>query len=50
LAALENRRRAEVADIGRIATLALQHRLRKDPLESIGDDIRIQRAVAELLN
>ena len=50
LAALENRRRAEVADIGRIATLALQHRLRKDPLESIGDDIRIQRAVTELLN
>ncbi len=50
LTALENRRRAERADIGRIATLALQHRLRKDPLESIGDDIRIQRAVAELLD
>lgn len=50
LTALENRRRADAEDIGRIATLALQHRLRKDPLESIGDDIRIQRAVVELLN
>lgn len=49
LAALEDRASAEVADIGRIATLALQHRLRKDPLESIGDDVRIQRAVTEIL-
>ena len=45
LAALEGRDRTEVADIGRIATLALRHRLRKDPLETQGDDSRIERAV-----
>ena len=47
LAALEGRDRTEVADIGRIATLALRHRLRKDPLETQGDDSRIERAVAD---
>lgn len=49
-AALEGRITATAADIGDVAILALQHRLRKDPLESIGDDVRVQRAVAEVIS
>lgn len=48
LAALEGRNAATADDIARVATLSLQHRLRKDPLESIGDDVRVQRAVATI--
>ena len=50
LAALEGRKTTEVTDIARVATLALQHRLRKDPLESIGDDVRVRRAVDLVMN
>jgi magnesium chelatase subunit I len=49
LAALEGRAAASPSDVARVATLALRHRLRKDPLEQSGDDSRIQRAVAETL-
>ena len=49
LAALDNRATAEPSDIARVATMSLQHRLRKDPLESIGDDERVRRAVAETI-
>lgn len=48
LAALEDRDAAEAEDVLQIATLALQHRLRKDPLEPIGDNIRVEQASAEL--
>lgn len=49
MAALEGRTATTPDDIARVATLSLQHRLRKDPLESIGDDERVRRAVAQLL-
>ncbi len=49
LAALDGRPHTTPQDIAQIATLALLHRLRKDPLENVGDDIRIRRAVAELI-
>ncbi len=49
LAALDGRSRTEPEDIARVATLSLQHRLRKDPLESVGDDERVKRAVAQIL-
>lgn len=49
LAALEGHKSAGPAEIARVATLALQHRLRKDPLESVGDDARVRRAVAEVI-
>lgn len=49
LAALEGRPTTAPADLARIATLALQHRLRKDPLESIGDDVRVHRAVEQVI-
>ena len=48
LAAYEGRDAATPADIARIATLSLRHRLRKDPLESQGDDTRIDRALADM--
>jgi magnesium chelatase subunit I len=48
LAAFEGRDAATPADVGRVATLALRHRLRKDPREAAGDDARIERAVAEM--
>lgn len=49
LAALNGRLETTVADLAQIATLALQHRLRKDPLENVGDDERVRRAVADML-
>ena len=49
LAAFEGRGAAEKADVARVATLALRHRLRKDPLESTGDDERVERVVKEIL-
>jgi magnesium chelatase subunit I len=49
LAALEGRKATTPKDVANVATLALRHRLRKDPLESGGDDTRIERAVAEVI-
>lgn len=49
LAALEGRRTVETGDIARVAILALQHRLRKDPLEHVDDDARVHRAVDDVL-
>lgn len=49
LAALHGRSAAAEQDIAQVATLALQHRLRKNPLEQMGDDERIKRAVAETI-
>lgn len=49
LAALEGHPEVCLEDVRRIATLALRHRLRKDPLETQDDAARIERAVAEVL-
>lgn len=48
LAAYEKRHTAGAADVLRVAVLALRHRLRKDPLESAGDEHRIQRAIEDM--
>lgn len=50
LAALHGRSHTTRDDVAHIAALSLQHRLRKDPLESIGDDARVRRAVDQILN
>lgn len=42
-AAFENRTEVTVEDISKIITLCLRHRLRKDPLESIGSNIKIEK-------
>lgn len=49
LAALQGRPTAVERDIALVATLALQHRLRKNPLENVGDDERVKRAVKEVI-
>ncbi|MEM1080764.1 MAG: magnesium chelatase ATPase subunit I [Pseudomonadota bacterium] len=49
LAALHGRAQSTPADVAEIAVLALQHRLRKDPLENVGDDARIKRVVDEVI-
>lgn len=49
LAALSGRADTTPQDVARIAPLALQHRLRKDPLEKMGDDERVRRAVASVI-
>lgn len=49
-AAFEERKLATKQDIARVATLALQHRLRKDPLEDVGDNERVRRAVETIID
>ncbi|NTV63196.1 MAG: magnesium chelatase ATPase subunit I [Oscillochloris sp.] len=49
LAALEGHNEVKLEDVRRIAILALRHRLRKDPLETQDDAVRIERAVEEVL-
>lgn len=44
LAALEGHTEVTVEDIRRVITLALRHRLRKDPLESIDSGYKVQKA------
>ena len=48
-AALDRRRKVQVADIVRIAAPALRHRLRRDPLDETGSTARIARAVEQVL-
>ena len=49
MAAFDGRTTTTRQDIAAVSTLALLHRLRKDPLETVGDDERIKRAVAETI-
>lgn len=49
LAALAGRENTTPQDVARVAPLALQHRLRKDPLEKVDDDERVRRAVAGVI-
>jgi magnesium chelatase subunit I len=49
LAALEGRDEVHAADVRRITVMALRHRLRKDPLETQDDALRIERAADEVL-
>jgi magnesium chelatase subunit I len=48
LCAFEDRSTVGDADIGRVAGLALRHRLRRDPLDDAGSSARVDRAVSEL--
>jgi magnesium chelatase subunit I len=49
LAALDSHSTVTDDDIRRVAVLALRHRLRKDPLETQEDDVRIEQIVNEVL-
>ncbi|HEV2882269.1 MAG TPA: magnesium chelatase ATPase subunit I [Pyrinomonadaceae bacterium] len=48
LAAFENRREVAPEDVRRVASMALRHRLRRDPLEQTDDGSRIEQAADEL--
>jgi magnesium chelatase subunit I len=49
LAALEGHAEVTSADVRRVAVLALRHRLRKDPLEQVESEPRIEQALDEVL-
>ncbi len=47
-AALGGRRKITLEDIVSVASMALRHRLRRDPLEEAGSTVRIEKALGEL--
>jgi magnesium chelatase subunit I len=49
LASFELAETVELSHLRRISTLALRHRLRRDPLDESGSAVRIERAVQEAL-
>lgn len=49
-AALDGTKRVGESHLRRVATLALRHRLRRDPLDEVGSTTRIERALAEPLD
>jgi magnesium chelatase subunit D len=48
LAAFEGRKEVSATDIRRVATMALRHRLRRDPLEQRGGNSRIEQRLDDL--
>lgn len=48
LAALEGRKVVSAEDVRRVATMALRHRLRRDPLEQTGGSARIEQQLDKL--
>ncbi|NJN66036.1 MAG: magnesium chelatase ATPase subunit I [Chloroflexaceae bacterium] len=49
LAAFENHKEVRLDDVRRVAMLSLRHRLRKDPLETQDDEVKIEEALKEVL-
>lgn len=49
LAALDGNETVDTSHLRRIAVLALRHRLRRDPLDSVGSSSRVQRALDDVL-
>ena len=50
MAALEGYKKVTVAHLRSIAVSALQHRLRRNPLDDVGSAPRIERALGELFD
>lgn len=50
VAALEKANVATLAHVKAIAMPALRHRLRRNPLDEVGSGVRIERAMAEIMN
>lgn len=48
VAALDARAEVSVEDLRQVATSALRHRLRRNPLDDAGSTVRVERAIAEL--
>lgn len=50
LASLDGDREVTVAHLRRVAPMALRHRLRRDPLDETVATVRVERAIAEVLD
>ena len=50
LAALTGRKAVDTDTLRAVASMVLRHRLRRDPLDESGSDIRVQRALEEILD
>jgi len=48
LAVFEGRKKVDDSDVERVAPMSLHHRLRKDPLESVGSKAKIEKEVESL--
>jgi magnesium chelatase subunit I len=48
LAALDRKNKVDDSHLRRVASSALRHRLRRDPLDEAGSTSRVERATAEL--
>ncbi len=50
LAAFEGRKKVTTDDVRRVTPMALRHRLRRDPLEELGSNERIERALEKVFS
>ncbi|MEY4285795.1 MAG: magnesium chelatase ATPase subunit I [Betaproteobacteria bacterium] len=48
LAALQGQRKVDLSHLRRVATMALRHRLRRNPLDDTDNSLRVQRAAQEV--
>ena len=48
-ASFENKDTVEISHLRKVASICLGHRLRKDPLDDVGSNIRVERTIEEVL-
>jgi len=48
-ASFENKDSVEISHLRKVALICMGHRLRKDPLDDVGSNIRIERTIEEIL-
>ncbi len=49
LAALTGKKSVDIAQVKKIAPMALSHRLRRDPLDDAGSGTRVERSVEKII-
>ena len=48
-ASFENKDNVEISHLKKVAPTCMAHRLRKDPLDDVGSNIRVERTIKEVL-
>ena len=48
-ASFENKDTVEISHLRKVSSICLGHRLRKDPLDDVGSNIRVERTIEEIL-
>ena len=48
-ASFENKDNVEISHLRKVAQICMTHRLRKDPLDDVGSNIRVERTIEEVL-